>query len=316
MDELTRIRTFMSVVQAGSFSAASRHLSSISSVVRQVNALEEELGVRLLNRSTRRLSLTDAGRLFYERVTKIADDLDSAKLEVRSLKDDVRGQLKVSLRVTAGTTIVVPALPKLLAQYPELHLDILLTDERRDLIANRIDVAMWMGDLGDANLVAKRLSPTRRIVCGSPGYLDKHGVPSTPDDLRHHNCLVFAAPSYGNRWGFARDGKTEEVDVRGSVRSDNGLILLSSGIAGLGLIIVHEWMVRNLIAEGRMTPVLSDYTVNPRPGDADLYAVYPSGGSLSRKVKAFVDFLIETFDADTETNRSQPSAVDIEPVPT
>src|SRR5438128_1682023 len=238
MDELTQIRTFISVIQAGSFSAAARHLSSISSVVRQVNALEEDLGVRLLNRTTRKLSLTDAGRLFYDRVTEIADDLDCAKLEVRSLKDDVKGLLKVSLRVTAGTTIVVPALPKLLAQYPELHLDILLTDERRDLIANRIDVAMWMGDLGDANLVAKRLSPTRRIVCGSPAYLAQHGVPGTPDDLLRHNCLLFNAPSYSNRWGFTRDGKREEVDVRGSVRSENGLILLSSGIAGLGLIIV------------------------------------------------------------------------------
>ena len=298
LDDFTRIKTFIKVVEAGSFSAAARDLVSVSSVARQVKSLEDELGVRLLNRSTRSLSLTDAGRLFHERVTAIANDLTKAKSEVSSLQEEVRGVLRASLRVAAGTTVVVPALPRLLARYPDLELDISLTDERRDLIANNIDVAMWLGALPDAEIVARRLSPTRRLACGSPAYFQRQGVPHTPQDLGHHSCLVFAAPSYRNRWGFTRDGQLEEVEVRGSIRSDNGLVLLSSAMADLGIIIAHEWMVRSALADGRLVQVLGSYTVNPRPGDADLYAVFPSSRGLSRKVRAFVDFLIEIFNVD------------------
>jgi DNA-binding transcriptional LysR family regulator len=301
MDDFTRIKTFIKVVEAGSFSAAARDESSVSTVARQVKSLEEELGVRLLNRSTRRLALTDAGQRFYERVSAIAYELKKAKSEVSSLEEDVRGLLRVSLRVTAGTTVVVPALPKLLSQYPELELDISLTDERRELIANNIDVAMWLGELPDSQIVARRLSRTRRIVCGSPAYLERHGIPRAPKDLRHHNCLLFAAPSYGNLWSFTHDGQLEVVEVRGSVKSDNGLVLLSSGLANLGIFIVHAWMVRDLIAEGRLTRILSEYTVNPRTGDADLYAVFPSSRGLSRKVRVFVDFLVDVFRDDGET---------------
>lgn len=307
MEELGRIRTFINVVKVGSFSAAARHLSSVSSVVRQVNSLEEELGVRLLNRSTRSLSLTDAGRLFYERATSISDALTNVASEVKSLDEEVKGSLKVSLRVTAATTIIAPNLPKLFSKYPDLSLDIILTDERLDIVSEGIDVAMWLGELNDSNLIARRLSPTRRIVCASPAYLARYGIPRTPQDLSSHNCLLFTAPSYGSRWGFSRDGKTEEVEVRGSVRSDNGLVLLSSALAGVGMLIAHEWMMRGFIQQGSVTRILSDYTVNPRPGDADLYAVYPSSRRVSRKVKAFLEFLAETFASDGRESNSRLS---------
>jgi DNA-binding transcriptional LysR family regulator len=302
MDDFNRIRTFIKVVEAGSFSAAARDTSSVSSVARQVKWLEDELGARLLNRTTRSLSLTDAGRHFYERVTAIADDLSKAKLEVSSLQDEVKGVLRASLRIAAGTTVVVPALPKFLAQYPELELNLSLTDERCDLIANHIDVALWLGALPDAEIVARRLSHTRRMAYASPAYLEQQGTPGTPQDLRSHSCLLFAAASYGTRWGFSRDGQLEEVEVRGCVRSDNALVLLSSALVGLGIGIAHEWMLRNHLAQGRLVRVLSDYTVNPRPGDADLYAVFPSSRGLSRKVRVFVDFLIETFKEDALSN--------------
>jgi DNA-binding transcriptional LysR family regulator len=299
MDDFSRIRTFIKVVEAGSFSAAARDSSSVSSVARQVKSLEDELGGRLLNRSTRSLSLTDVGRRFYERVTAIANDLNKAKSEVSSLHDEVKGVLRASLRIAAGTTVVVPALPKFLSRYPDLELDVLLTDERCDLIANNIDVALWLGALPDAEIVARRLSPTRRIVYGSPAYFEKRGIPRTPLDLRSHSCLLFSAPSYRNRWGFTRDGHVEEVEVHGSIRSDNGLVLLSSALAGLGIAIAHEWMVRRHLADGLAVRVLDEYTVNPRPGDADLYAVFPSSRGLSRKVRVFVDFLLEAFADET-----------------
>ena len=298
MDEFTRIKTFIKVVEAGSFSAAARDQTAVSSVARQVKSLEDELGARLLNRSTRSLSLTDAGRRFYDRVAAIANDLNNAKSEVSSLQDEVKGVLRTSLRVTAGTTVVIPALPRFLARYPELELDISLTDERCDLIAKGIDVAMWHGTLPDADIVARRLSPNRRIVYSSPGYLDRHGIPRTPQDLRHHSCLLFTAPSYPNRWSFSRDGHIEEVQVNGTIKTNNGLVLLSSVLAGLGITTGHEWMVRSHLAQGSVVRVLSEYAVNPRPGDADLYAVFPSSRGLSRKVRAFVDFLVEIFAED------------------
>jgi DNA-binding transcriptional LysR family regulator len=295
VDEFARIKTFISVVEAGSFSAAARDQCSVSSVARQVKSLEDELGARLLNRTTRSLALTDAGRQFYERVTSIVNDLNKAKSEVISLQEEVKGVLRVRLRVTAGTTVVVPALPRFLALHPELELDISLNDERCDLIANNIDVAMWLGAIPDAEIVARRLSPTLRIICAAPAYLESHETPQTPRDLVHHRCLVFAAPSYSNRWSFTRAGEVEDVEVRGNIRSDNGLVLLASAEAGVGIIIAHEWMVRAALAEGRLVKLLSDYIVNPRPGDADLYAVFPSSRGLSRKIRAFVDFLVDAF---------------------
>jgi len=295
MEELSRIQTFIKVVEAGSFSAAAREVSSVSSVARQVKSLEDELGVRLLNRSTRSLSLTEPGRRFYERVCTIARDLNNAKSEAASFQDCVKGMLRVSLRVTAGTTIIVPALPAFLAQYPDLTLDISLTDERRDLVAENIDVAVWMGVLPDSEIVARRLSPGQRIVCGSPAYFERHSIPRTPTDLRDHNGLLFAARTYGNTWGFTKDGQHEEIEVKSSLRSDNGLVLLSAALADLGLIVVHEWMVRRPVSEGRLVRVLSDYTVNPRPGDAELNVVYASSRGLSRKVRVFVDFLVALF---------------------
>jgi DNA-binding transcriptional LysR family regulator len=305
MDEFARIQTFIKVVEAGSFSAAARDVSSVSSVARQVRSLEDELGVRLLNRSTRSLSLTEPGRRFYESARTIANDLSNAKAEAKSFQDSVKGDLRVSLRVSAGTTVIVPALPAFLQRYPELTLDISLTDERRDLIANNIDVAVWMGHLADSEIVARRLSPGERIVCGSPDYFKRRGVPRTPGDLRGHDCLLFTARSYGNRWGFTREGELEEIEVRGSLRTDNGLVLLSAALADLGLIVVHNWMVRSLVSQRRLVRVLSDYTVNPRPGDAELYAVYASSRGLSRKVRVFVDFLVELFqsqDASAEAS--------------
>jgi DNA-binding transcriptional LysR family regulator len=295
MDDFTRIRTFIKVVEAGSFSAAARDSQSISAIARQVKALEDELGVRLLNRSTRSLALTDTGKRFYERVTAISADLNKAKSEAVSEHEGVHGSLRVALRVTAGTTVVVPALPKFLAKYPEIELDVTLTDERRDLISNHIDVALWLGPLPEADIVARRLSPARRIVCASPAYLKERGTPATPEDLLQHSCIVYTAPPYTNRWGFTRGERVEEVRVRGSLKTDNGLVLLSSGLEGLGIITGHEWMLRNFINDGRLIRVLGEYTFIPRPGDADLYAVFPSSRGLSKKVRAFIDFLIETF---------------------
>ncbi|MGF6916027.1 LysR family transcriptional regulator [Paraburkholderia sp. 40] len=296
MDDFTRIQTFIKVVEAGSFSAAARCTdSSISAVARQVQSLEEELCIRLLNRSTRSLSLTEPGRIFFERVRTISKDLSNAKSEATSFQESVKGVLRVSLRVSTGTTIIVPALPRLVDQYPELGFDISLTDERPDLIANNIDVAVWMGHIPDAEIVARRLTRSERIVCASPSYFERHGVPKTPEDLRHHNCLLYAARSYGNIWEFTKDDTREDIEVNGNLRSDNGLVLISAAIAGIGILVAQEWTVRLPVSRGELARMMGDYTVRPRAEDSELYVVYPNSRGLSRKVRIFVDFLVHLF---------------------
>ena len=265
---------------------------SVSAVTRRVQSLEDELGVRLLNRNTRGLSLTDAGRNFYDRVTGISVDLDIAVSEVKSLQHDVRGQLRVSLRHSAAM-ILVPLFKTLLASHPDLKIDVIVTDERRDLISSNIDVAVWLGPLPDA-IIARRLCQSRRIVCGSPDYFETHGVPPSPRDLRDHNCLIYT-PIHAHRWRFSRDGAIEEVDIKGNFSSDNGPSLLAAALSGTGVAVVFEWMVRDLMAQGKLIRVLPEYEVNPHPGDADLYAAWSSSRGMSRKVRVFVDFLVDVF---------------------
>lgn len=306
MDELSRIQTFINVVEAGSFSAAARHVSSVSSVTRQVRSLEDELGVRLLHRNTRSLSLTEPGRRFYERVRGIAQDLRSARFEAQSYQDTVKGVLRVALRVAIGPTLIVPALPRFLRQYPELTVEISLTDEQQDLIVNDIDVAIWMGHPPNTDIVARLLTRGSRVVCGAPSYLERMGSPQQPSDLAAHDCLVYSAHSYTASWAFTREGTTQEIGVHGSLRSDNGLVLLAAALAGLGLYVVHDWMIREPIARGDLVRVLHGYTVNPKPGNADLYAVYPSSRGMPRKVRVFVDFIVDLFQSDVCGARTPP----------
>jgi DNA-binding transcriptional LysR family regulator len=296
MSELNRIQTFIKVVEAGSFSAAARHTLSVSAVARQVKSLENELGVRLLNRSTRSLSLTEPGEVFYRRVRAIANDLSQAISEAKSFQADVKGTLRVSLRVAAGTTVVIPALPTFLDRHPELSVEVILTDERLDLISNNIDVAVWMGDLADSELIARLLNSSKRVVCGSPSYLERHGIPSTPEELANHNVLLYTEHSYATRWSFTKEDQRQDIEVQGNVRSDNTMVLLFAAMAGTGLIIVNQWMVQPLIAQGRLVPVLSDYLVNQGAGEPNHYAVYASSRGMSRKVRAFVDFLMQLSD--------------------
>ncbi len=301
MEELARIHTFIKVVEAGSFSAAARDSMSVSSIARQIKSLEDELGVRLLNRNTRNLSLSEPGRLFYERACKLATDFGNAKSEASSFQQSVKGHLKVSLRVSTGTTIIVPALPRFLERYPDLTVEVALTDERMDLVANNIDVAVWMGQLPNSDIVARRLSPSQRIVCGSPGYFERHGRPKNPSDLKDHSCLLFSAPAYGNRWQFQHDGRMEEVEVDGRLRSGNVLVLLSAALSGIGLIMVHEWMVRRRIALGQLERVLDRFSVSPISSDAELHVVYASTRGMSLKARVFVDFLVQLFNEVSTT---------------
>ncbi|MCJ1961589.1 LysR family transcriptional regulator [Novosphingobium mangrovi (ex Hu et al. 2023)] len=295
MDDLLKIRAFLDVVEDGSFSAAARRQAvSTSSIARRVAALEDELGVRLINRNTRSLSITQAGEVYYRKSRAALRDLEEARSEVLSFQEDVKGILRVSLRISAGA-VVLPRLKDFLESYPDLTIDLTLTDERPDLLKNSIDVAVWVGELKDSELIARRLDPGKRLLCASPAYLDKAGRPTHPDDLEQHECLVYHAPDYDGRWTFVKDEETHEINGTGAFRSSSGPALMAAAVAGMGLVVLQKYMVQGELASGALEVVLEDYAVGLSGTDAGIYAIYPHSRHLPTKTRAFIDFLLTCF---------------------
>jgi DNA-binding transcriptional LysR family regulator len=295
MDELKQLRTFVAVVKRGSLSGASRDDLSVSSISRQVSALEVAFGVQLLNRNSRRLALTEAGERLYAQAVDIINDLDRVKTEIKSLHQDVTGTIRVCLRVAPGMTRILKGLPRFAERYPDLKIDITLSDKRLDLIEHKLDLALWMGDLPDSDLIARKLCSTHRVLCCAPNYISKFGLPEKPSDLTHHQCLVYTAPSYKPSWMFTKGEASEEVAVNARFSADSGPMLMELGLLGQGLMVQPMWMAKDHLANNELIHVLPEYTVHNRQSHADLFAVYPSSRNLSKKVRAFVDFLIEEF---------------------
>ncbi len=296
MDEMSSIRIFLCVAEEGSFSAAGRKLHlSPSSVSRQVVWLEEHLRARLINRSTRCQNLTEAGHVFYGRMKAVVKEISSAKAELQSVHDAVKGTLRVCLRTSTATTVVIPALPAFLDKYPELTIDIQLSDERKDLISHQIDVAVWGGELPDSEIVARKLVANERILCASRSYIDRYGEPATPAEVKDHSCILYNASTHGATWVFERDGESTSVEVGGKVSSENGLVLYTAALSGLGMIVVQEYTVRKALSDGRLVRLLPDYVVKPSVVPHPLYVVFPSSKQMSAKVRVFVDFIVGLF---------------------
>lgn len=295
MDDLLKIRAFIDVVDHGSFSAAARRLAvSTSSIARRVASLEDELGVRLLNRNTRSLSVTQAGEVYYEKASAALRDLEGARNEAISFQDEVKGTLRVSLRISVGS-VVLPRLGEFLARHPGLEVELDLTDERPDLLKNSIDVAVWVGELKDSELVARRLHAGKRILCASPGYLASAGIPEHPSDLDDHECLVFEAPDYDGTWRFTKGDEEVEIKGSGAFRSSSGPALMAAAVSGMGLVVLQKYMIAKELESGALEPVLADYSVGFSGSDAGIYAIYAHSRHLPPKTRAFIDFLLECF---------------------
>lgn len=309
MDELLKIRTFIDVVENGSFSAAARQQDvSISSIARRVAALEEDLGVRLLNRNTRNLSVTEAGQLYYEQSREAVRGLDAARVEATSFQEDIKGELRVSLRISVAK-FILPQLGRFLDDNPGLSIDFSMTDERLDLLKNNIDVAVWVGPLDDSELIARQLSSGKRLLCASPKYLAEHGTPARPADLANHQCLTFHASSYGRKWFFAKDGETTATEVDGPFRSSSGLALMTAALSGMGLVVLQTYMVRDELNAGTLMPVMTDYEVSPTEADSSINVVYSHSRLLAPKARAFVDFLVACF-RDVEKQPANAATTD------
>ena len=283
---------FAKVVEARSFTAAAAELGmSKSAVSKQITRLEDRLGARLLNRTTRRLSLTETGAAFYDRCARVVAEAQQAELAVTRLQSEPHGTLRVNAPMTFGHLHIAPAIPDFLARYPEVRVDMTMNDRFVDLIDEGFDVAIRIARLTDSSLIARRLAPDRRILCGAPAYFAKHGEPRTPDDLAAHNCLSYAYVSDTDQWQFIDGEGTRSISVRGNLRANNGDAIRQALLAGLGVAVLPSFIVGPDIQAGRFKEVLRDYL----PNRVSVYAVYPHSCHLTAKVRVFVDFLADRF---------------------
>ena len=293
MDIFAAMTAFARVAETRSFSEAARRLGTSKSVVsRQIMALEADLGARLFHRTTRSMTMTEAGEGYYERVSRILTEVDEANLSVTRLQAAPRGRLRVNAPMTFGIRHLAPAIPDFLALHPEVEIDMTMNDRFVDLIDEGYDVAVRIGRLTDSALVARKLAPLRRVVCASPAYLAARGVPLTPADLGTHDCLSYSNMTVADEWSFVGpDGKPMSVEVKGRLRVNNGDALRIAALRGLGLANQPSFIIGADLQAGTLVGVLTDYVIQ----DGGIYAVYPHSRHLSPKVRAFVDFLAERF---------------------
>ena len=292
MRDLNDMVTFARVVEAKSFSeAAKRMKASKSRVSKAITKLERELGVRLLNRSTRGLSLTEVGAAFYEHCRRIIEEAEEATQLVTQLHSEPRGVLKVSTSVAFGTLHIAPALPEFLARYPDLGVDMTITDRLVDLVEEGYDVAIRIVHEPALNFVARELAPVHRVVCATPDYFKRHGVPQTPEDLRQHNCLHYTHFSAQGEWHFTSRRGPISVPLSGNLRINDDEALSQAVLGGLGIALLPTFIIGQELQSGRLQAVLSDYV----PLERRIFAVYLQSIHLPAKVRAFIDFLRARF---------------------
>ncbi len=293
MDRFDNMRMFAKVAESASFTDAAANLHISASMASQhVKELEERLGVRLLNRTTRRVSLTEVGRAYYERCTRLLADLEEAERAAGEMQAAPRGELRVNSTPAFGIVQLAPAVANFTAQFPAISVELVLSDRMVDLVEEGFDVAVRVETLPDSSLIARQLTPCRVVICGAPVYLEKHGIPRTPADLANLNCLTVTVPSYYRDWYLTEPGGSAvEVSPKGNLRSNSGAVLLLAALAGHGLVYLPTYLAGEALESGRLVTVLDDYAAAPLV----LRAIYPHSHHLSAKVRAFVDFLVARF---------------------
>ena len=294
MDRLGALRLFVRAVEGGSITGAGRDLGMSSTAAsRTMQLLEAELGVRLLNRSTRQVGATEAGRHLYRRVNGLVADLDVALQEAGDLHDNPAGPVRVTARRSFALTHVVPLLPEFREAYPRIDISLTLT-EVVDLVPNEeTDVAIRVGLPDRKTLVAHELVRHRSLLCASPAYLERNGEPVAPGDLSRHACLGYRNELEPPRWLFDLDGKTTEVSVSGPLVSNSGEALRIAAVEGLGFVVLPRWLVLRDIEAGALVPCLRSYRVNTAGFSPTFYAVHARSAYVPAKIKVFVDFLVD-----------------------
>lgn len=292
MDTIDGMRTFAAVVAEGSFSRAAERLEMSPQLAsKYVGRLESRLGVRLLNRSTRQLSLTEAGRAYFDRVREVLADIDDMENAVGDMTARARGTLRINAPMSFGQLHLTRAIADYQAAQPEVEVDLTLNDRLVDIVSEGFDLAIRIGRLEESSLVARRLAPVRLVVCGAPEYFRRRGVPETPRQLVEHDCLRYAYASDYDRWRFEHHDGTHSVRIRGTFSANNGDALRLAALAGKGIILQPTFIVGDDIRAGRLQTVLDQY----RTEELNVHAVYAHRQYLSAKVRTFVDFLAGYF---------------------
>ena len=291
MDKLNSIRAFTKVVQHSSFAAAARDLRlSRSAVSKHVIELEQELGVQLLSRTTRSVTATENGQAYYERCLAILSDLEEADLSATRLQAEVRGLLRINAPMSFGTLHLARAVADFMEKYPDLRIQLLLSDQQVDPVQEGFDVTLRIADLPSSSMIARRIAPARRAICASPSYLARHGTPKHPDDLRGHACLTYGHLATGNQWKLTGPDGDHWIAIPWTLCTNNAEVLRDAAVQGRG-IALPTFIAGADVQQGRLATILPGY----QAPEISIYAIYPETRHLSLKVRVFIDFLVERF---------------------
>lgn len=296
MNALADLRIFTKVVRTGSFSAAARQLGlPPSSVSRRIGALEQRLGVPLFVRTTRQVSLTEAGRVYNNSIQRVLTDLDDADLLVSQFHDKPQGTLCIESRVSLGSKLIAPLLPRFLREYPGINVDLRLTSQQIETLSQGVDLGLRFGLGRASSLITRKIASSGQGIYVSPKYLAENGEPTTLDELADHNCLAFVVNGEAAVWRFKQDNEISEFRVAGNYRSNDVNALHAATIDGLGISVYHEWVVTDDIRSGRLKRIMTDYEVTTMPTfDTNIYVMYPPNMQNLPKVRVFTDFLVRT----------------------
>ncbi|MDD9196048.1 LysR substrate-binding domain-containing protein [Aliivibrio sp. S3MY1] len=280
------VTEFVAVAEAQSFTGAARALdTSVAQISRKVAALEDRLSIKLLIRTTRKVSVTEAGQTYYQHCRHLVEGLKQADRAITELNATPQGRLKITSSVTYGEQLIAPLLSDFMLMYPQLELELVLSNQTLDLVEQDFDLAIRLGRLTDSTMMAKRLSSRQVRVCASPDYIEKHGEPHTLSELSQHNCLIGSLPI----WRFIEKKKEKSVRVKGSVHCNSGAALTNAALKGLGIVQLPDFYVQESMDKGELVEILVPYR-EPKEG---IWAVYPNNRHLSTKVRLLVEFLAQ-----------------------
>lgn len=293
--ETATLKLFLDVIRENSFTVVAQQQGiAPSSVSRAIANLESELGILLFQRSTRKLQATEAGQLYYQRVAPLLTELEAAALMATDINQQARGRVRVTCASVYGHRHIVPLLPELKQRYPALELDLLLTDNYMDLIAERIDVAIRIGTLSDSALIASKLAEMRFYICASPAYLQQRGYPQLPAEVHQHDCILFPRPGHNLNWLFKNaHGQIEEIAIDGAYLLTNSAGIRELVLADMGLALLPDWLVEKDIQSGRLVELFPDYAVSATDFSSAVWLLRPSRDYLPLKTRVFLEFLQE-----------------------
>jgi len=292
MDKLTSIRAFTKVVQHGSFAAAARELRlSRSAVSKYVIDLEQELGVQLLVRTTRSASPTLNGQAYYERGMAILADLEEADLAVTRLQAEPRGILRMNAPMSFGTLHLGRAIADFMERYPQLQIQLVLSDQQIDPVQEGYDLTLRIADLPSSSLIARKIAPAARVICAAPTYLGRRGTPQHPDELRHHDCLAYGHLATGNQWKLTGPDGDHWIPIPWTLCSNNAEVLRDAAVKGRGIALLPTFIAGADLQQGSLRSILTEY----KAPEISVCAIYPATRHLSVKVRSMIDFLVERF---------------------